>query len=240
MVGATFLVTVKKKPATVSTRRSTRPRGMATQGKILAAAVTTITERGLDGASTHEVARRAGVKQSLVMYHFPSKKELCWAAASATIEDFTKSFLENISASRDMDPAENLRRIFHAYIEFAAGNPEFHRFMIEVNRHRSEEFNRMIEEHMRPAYEYLREEIRRAQSAGAVIQGDTDIVYYAMIGTAATLFSLPVEFECLTGKAASEKDVVEGVKAVFDGLFFSSPTSNKRSSPIGEAKGGHR
>jgi len=65
-------------------------------------------------------------------------------------------------------------------------------------------------------------------------------VYYGMIGTAATLFSLPVEFECLTGKAASEKDVVEGVKTVFDGLFFSSPTSNKRSSPIGEAKGWNR
>ena len=230
-------MTVQNKPAMVSTGRSTRPRGMATQRKILAAAVAIIAERGFDGASTHEVARRAGVKQPLVMYHFPSRKELCWAAASATIENFTKPFLSNVSASRDMEPTENLKRLFHSYIEFSAGNPELHRFMIEVNRHRSEEFNGMIEEHMRPAYEYLREEIRRGQGAGAVIQGDPDIIYYAMIGTVATLFSLPVEFNVLTGKAASEKAVVEGMKAVFDRLFFSNPPSGERSSPAGEMKG---
>ena len=96
----------------------------------------------------------------------------------------------------------------------------------------------MIEEHMRPAYEYLREEICQAQGAGTVIQGDPDILYYAMIGTVATLFSLPVEFNVLTGKAASEKAVVEGMKEVFDRLFFSNQTSDETSSPVGEAKGG--
>jgi len=230
-------VTVQKKPAAVSTGRPTRRRGKATQKKILAAAVATITERGFDGASTHEVARRAGVTQPLVMYHFPSRKELCWAAASAAIEGFTKPFLSNINDIGDSEPADNLKRLFHAYIEFSAGNPELHRFMIEVNRHRSEEFKKMIEEHMRPAYEYLREEICQAQGAGTVIQGDPDILYYAMIGTVATLFSLPVEFNVLTGKAASEKAVVEGMKAVFDRLFFSDPPSSEQSSPAGEMKG---
>jgi TetR/AcrR family transcriptional regulator len=238
--GVHHIVTVRKKPEAVSTRRSTRPRGMATQGKILSAAVAAITERGFDGVSTYEVAQRAGVNQSLVMYHFPSKEELCWEAASRIVDNFFESLLAMVEIAEGVGPADNLKRIFHAFIDFSAEHPELHRFMIEANKRRSTQFLRMAEEHLRPASEFFRKQIQQAQSAGCMVDGDPDILHYVMVGAAATLFSLPVEFEYLTGRAASEKAVVEGVKEVFDRLFFSSPSSDERSSPVGEEKGGNR
>ena len=214
------MATVNENTAAFSPRKSKQQRSRKTQEKILSATIETIAKKGFDGVSTHEIARKSGVKQSLVMYHFSSKEKLCWAAASNIIESFTEPFLKQLEAMEEVEPALRLQLLFHGFIEFSAKHPELHQFMIEANKHRSPEFHKMIIENVRPVFEFLREQIKQAQSAGAVIEGDPDILHCAMIGACATLFSLSVEFEQLTGKKASDKATVEGLKEVFAGFFF--------------------
>src|SRR5260370_35338045 len=48
--------------------------------RILSIALQVFAERGFEGATTVEIARRAQVSQPLVHYHFDSKEEL-WRAA---------------------------------------------------------------------------------------------------------------------------------------------------------------
>ena len=225
------MVQVKGKVPAASPRIPKQLRSRTTQEKILSATIETIVEKGFDGASTHEIARRASVKQSLVMYHFSSKESLCWAAARDIIERFTGSFLEQLKATTKMDPAEKIEVLFHNYIEFSAKHPELHLFMIEANKHRSSQFYRMMEEHMRPAFEFIRKKIRQAQRSGSVIEGDPGIIHYAMIGAATSVFSLPLEFEHLTGKRATDKAIIEGMKKVFSRLFFRNVSGETAASP---------
>ncbi|HXY46224.1 MAG TPA: helix-turn-helix domain-containing protein, partial [Acidimicrobiales bacterium] len=57
----------------------TRPSADATRERILAAALDLFSELSFDGASTRDIAARAGVTQPLLNYHFRSKDEL-WRA----------------------------------------------------------------------------------------------------------------------------------------------------------------
>lgn len=225
------MVQLRRRSRSASRRRPKQLRSRTTQKKILSATVETIAENGFEGSSTHEIAKRAGVKQSLIMYHFSSKEELCWAAAGDIIENFTGPFLEKLEAMEQRGPAEKIEALFHGYIDFSAKHPELHRFMIEANKHRSPQFHKLIKEHMRPVFEFVLEQIRQAQSAGTMIEGAPEIIHYTMIGAATSVFSLPQEYERLTGKRAAGKATTEGLKEVFSGLFFRKGPGESAASP---------
>lgn len=58
----------------------------ATRTRLLDAAIECIYERGYAGASTTEIARRAGVSRGAQVHHFPSKVELVAAALEHSME----------------------------------------------------------------------------------------------------------------------------------------------------------
>ena len=64
------------------------PRSSAdpTRDRILAAAIDLFSERSFDGATTREIAARAGVTQPLLNYHYRSKDELWRAAVDSLFE----------------------------------------------------------------------------------------------------------------------------------------------------------
>ena len=72
--------------STTTTPRATRPSADPTRDRILAAAADLFAERSFDGATTREIAARAGVTQPLLNYHFRSKDELWRAAVDSLFE----------------------------------------------------------------------------------------------------------------------------------------------------------
>ena len=62
-------------------------RGAVRRQKILRAAVEAFADKGFDAASTRDIARRAGIEQGLLTYHFPSKRALWCSAADAIFND---------------------------------------------------------------------------------------------------------------------------------------------------------
>src|SRR6476620_5235441 len=67
-------------PAATGETRSGRPSADATRERILDAALDLFADRSFDGASTREIAARAGVSQPSLAYHFQGKEAL-WQAA---------------------------------------------------------------------------------------------------------------------------------------------------------------
>jgi len=66
-------------------RRSHAERSLATQLELIAATIRVIEERGLDGASTFEIAKAAGVTPGAIQHHFESKKALILSAATELV-----------------------------------------------------------------------------------------------------------------------------------------------------------
>src|SRR5271167_333419 len=86
--------------STASNPRVTRPSADATRERIVAAAVDLFSERSFDGATTRDIAARAGVAQPLLTYHFHSKEELWRAAVDSLFDLLNQTMGQRISGLR--------------------------------------------------------------------------------------------------------------------------------------------
>lgn len=94
---------------------------------LLEAAVEAIAERGLQGLSLRECARRLGVSHAAPYRHFPDKEHLLAAIAGQGFRWLTaagEAAMEGID-----DPDARLRAYGVAYVRFAVDHPEHLRVM---------------------------------------------------------------------------------------------------------------
>src|ERR1700722_7194146 len=88
--------------------------------EILDAALQEFAERGLHGASTEEIARRAGISQPYVFRLFGTKKELFKAVITRCFRETLEMFQRSAEGLRG---SEALEAIGKAYVELVASDP---------------------------------------------------------------------------------------------------------------------
>lgn len=86
---------------------------------LIEAAEAVIAERGVDGFSLRETARRAGVSPAAPGHHFKDARGLLTAVAAAAFQAFADA-LE--TADQGPDPVSRLRAQGMAYVRFALAN----------------------------------------------------------------------------------------------------------------------
>jgi len=92
-----------------------------------------LAERGAEGFSLREVARRAGVSPAAPAYHFGDAAGLLTAVASSGFEALTRA-LESGDASGGDDPIAALRGQGVAYVQFALRHPGRFRLMFRQGK----------------------------------------------------------------------------------------------------------
>ena len=90
--------------------------------KLIAATEALILERGVDGFSLREVARRAGVSPAAPSHHFGDAKGLLAEVAYLGFRDFADA-LTAADAKGGADPKSRLYEQGLAYVRFALKNP---------------------------------------------------------------------------------------------------------------------
>lgn len=81
--------------------RTAKAPGDGTRERIIQAALTTLREEGIGGASARAIARRGGFNQALIFYHFGSVNDLLLAAVdelSAARAERYRSRLEDVNS----------------------------------------------------------------------------------------------------------------------------------------------
>ncbi len=63
---------------------------MTARARIRSAALDLFSERGFEGASIRDVAKRAGVSPGLVQHHFGTKERLCFACDDLALREITR------------------------------------------------------------------------------------------------------------------------------------------------------
>ncbi len=119
------------------------------------AALEAFAEQGFRGASTRDIARRAGTNQGLITYHFRSKDELWRAAADRIFGRLRRSLAEQLGALELADPRERAREVIRAYVRFAAAHPELFRLMVDEGKNSDERMEWLVDTHLRPRYEAI-------------------------------------------------------------------------------------
>jgi len=87
---------------------------------LIAAAERVIAERGVDGFSLRETARRAGVSPAAPGHHFRDARGLLTAVATAASHDFGDALA---AADQAGDRTARIRAQGSAYVRFALANP---------------------------------------------------------------------------------------------------------------------
>ena len=143
-----------------------------TRQRLLDAAAETFSRDGIQGATTREIARRAGVNEVTLFRHFKSKEQLLRAvlqrgrAAQAAILDEDSSWKENLRESM-----EKYARHFYFHLE---KNKDFASAFLPEGHLWPKSMQAMIADVIRPQRERLVSILADAQKAG-VIRSDLNI-----------------------------------------------------------------
>lgn len=101
--------------------------------KLVAATEALILERGVDGFSLREVARRAGVSPAAPAHHFRDTRGLLTEVAMRGYADFG-DVLAAADARGGDDPAKRLDEQGRAYVAFALNNPARFALMFRADK----------------------------------------------------------------------------------------------------------
>ena len=135
---------------TKQAERVTRPSADATRDRIVAAAVDLFSERSFDGATTREIAARAGVTQPLLNYHFLSKEELWQAAVDSLFDRLNQTMDERTAGLRGVDAITSAKLLVREFVTFSARNPQLHRIIMQESKAVGPRMDYLVDHHVLP------------------------------------------------------------------------------------------
>jgi AcrR family transcriptional regulator len=203
--------------------------GTDTRERILRAALEAFSESGFDGATTREIAARAGVPLGLLQYHFGGKPKLWRAAVDRAFVELRSGLDGMLADARPSDERERLRLLIRAHVGFVARNPEFVRLMHEEGKRRGPRMRWLVDRHVKPLYAALIPLIERAQAAGILPGGIAPVHFvYILAGSVGVLFHQAEECRRVAGIDVSDPAVAGTHARAVEHLFLGSA---KEESP---------
>jgi TetR/AcrR family transcriptional regulator len=181
----------------------------STQERIVSAALDLFSERGFDGASTREIAARAGVTQPLLHYHFKSKDELWRAAVDDLFVTLGRAMTERMEGLRGVDDVTVTRLLVREFISFSARNPQLHRIITQECKVDGPRMDWLVERHIRPLYEATTARLAALVEEGVLPPIPPAHLYYILTGAGPTMFVLAPECRRLSGLDPSSDEVIE-------------------------------
>lgn len=203
--------------------RATRPSADPTRDRILTAAAELFADRSFAGASTREIATRAGVTQPLLNYHFRAKDELWRAVVDALFDRLNRTMDARVERLRGVDLLASAKLRVREFVTFSARNPQLHRIIMQESKADGPRMD-YIAERVRPLYAGTTALFARLARDGAVPPIAPAHLYYILTGAGPTMFVLGPECRRLSGLDPSSDAVIDAhADAVCLLLFGADP-----------------
>jgi AcrR family transcriptional regulator len=203
--------------------RVPRPSADATRDRIVAAAADLFSERSFDGATTREIAARAGVTQPLLNYHFRSKDELWRAAVDSLFEHLNQTMDQRAAGLRGVDEVTTAKLRVREFVTFSARTPQLHRIIMQESKADGPRMDYLVDTHVRPIYEATIAMFENLARTGGVPNIPATHLYYILTGAGPTMFVLGPECRRLSALDPSSEAVIEAHADAVCQLLFGSP-----------------
>jgi len=200
--------------------RATRPSADATRERILAAALDLFSEQSFDGATTRDIAARAGVTQPLLNYHFSSKEELWRVAVDGLFEELERALRTRSEGLRGVDELTVAQLLVREFIAFSAHHPQLHRIVTQECKADGPRMDWLVERHIRPLYETTTALFARLVERGQLPNIPVAHLYYIVTGAGPTMFVLAPECRRLSGVDPEDPEVIEAHADAVTSLLF--------------------
>jgi AcrR family transcriptional regulator len=96
---------------------TTRSTAAARRDEVLDAALVEFAERGFEGASTEDIARRAGISQPYLFRLFGTKKELFKASVARCLRETLEMFQRAAEGKRGQEALDAIGQAYRAQLE---------------------------------------------------------------------------------------------------------------------------
>jgi AcrR family transcriptional regulator len=181
-----------------------------TRERILRAALQTFSEQGFDGATTREIAARAGVNLGLIKYYFDTKLLLWKAAVDRAFATLAQALGASVGDDSLQDERSRMRELIRRYVRFVGQHPELVRLMHDEGKRRGPRMRWLVDRHVRPYYEGTLAILRKSQARG-LLPAHIDLVHfhYILVGAVGIFFHQAEECRRLTGVDPAEDAVIE-------------------------------
>jgi AcrR family transcriptional regulator len=187
---------------------------------VLTAALDLFSELSFDGATTREIATRAGVTQPLLNYHFSSKDELWRAAVDRLFAELDQALTSRAVGLRGVDELTAAKLLIREFISFSAAHPQLHRLITQECKTDGPRMDWLVEHHIRSQYDRTATLIGGLVEAGYVPDIPFVHLYYILTGAGPTMFVLAPECRRLAGIDPMAPDVVEAHADAVIALLF--------------------
>ena len=147
----------------------------ATRERLLASGVRLFAKRGLNGVTTHDIAREAGVAAGTFYLHFPDKGALFHEIAVHTEERMRQRLDDAVEGTELL--GDSVRAQVTALADFAADNRDLMRILFSADS--GPEGLALLDSFSSSIAEGRREEIEAGEMPSAL---DADVVSHAMVG----------------------------------------------------------
>jgi len=157
---------------------------------ILQAALHEFAEQGYEGATTASIARRVGVTQPLIHYHFGSKEALWRAAVSELFNKLVSRVNESEREVEGMGPAARLVTLSYSFIDFIVEHPEFSRLVNNEGILRTERLTWLVETYVQPLLERWEGYLDDAKQAGIIKDIPNVFMLFCLLGSCQHFFDV--------------------------------------------------
>jgi TetR/AcrR family transcriptional regulator len=210
------------KTSSTTAERVTRPSAQPTRHRIVAAAIDLFSERSFDGATTRDIAAKAGVTQPLLNYYFRSKEELWQAAVDSLFELLNQTLDERTTGLRGVDEVTSAKLLVREFVTFSARHPQLHRIIVQESKADGPRMDYLVDRHVRPIYERTTALFDSLVRQGAVPAIPSAHLYYILTGAGPTMFVLAPECRRLSSVDPSDEAVIEAHADAVCLLLFGS------------------
>lgn len=133
---------------------------------ILDAAAAQFARRGFEGASLREIAAQAQLSHAVIRHYFGSKSDLWEATADYLFGQMAEAVVEAMLDVDMSDPVARFRAQVRASVRTAARIPHLAGFTMQAGLAGGPRYKRLVERHLRPAYNFSLEPYHMLEAAG--------------------------------------------------------------------------
>ncbi len=192
--------------------------------RILGAALEAFSEKGFDGATTREIAARAGVTLGLLQYYFGGKSKLWQAAVDRAFAELRAGLVAVLADPDPLDDRERLRLLIRGHVHFVARSPEFVRIMHDEGKRRGPRMRWLVDRHVKPIYDAMMPLVLRSQDAGILPRDIAPFHFlYILAGSVGVIFHQAEECKRLAGVDPTDAAIVEAHARAVEHFFLGPP-----------------
>lgn len=166
--------------------------------KIISTAIELFGTYGYQKASMRDIARRIGITQAALYYHFKSKEEILFTILERSVNNLY--FQLKSLFMEDLEPVEKLRHVIMQHMLTIRDYRDESKIIIEDKRHLSEDLLKQVKEKEKTIFNLYKSHLKEMQKTGKIKECELTVITFSILGMINWLYhwyrpdkALPIE-----------------------------------------------